>query len=700
MKNYYLKPWTIVFVLFAFLAVVFTACKDEAEGPEVPPLTHPFAIVESEKGSVIQIEDVPYILSEYKWTESGSLKSVIEPHLQTYDDYPNELLKHIGKKLEFSGKLSLTRIETITIDGVTQDVYKCFLDSAELHFNDGSRAGETSRQAICGTQFTDEDYANVLALSMTRQRIEDSNPLIKLYVSILRRTNGTGFNLNKEAAAESMLNKLNSLYSSTGIQFVLTGSQYLDIIDSYLYNNAIDPIETNKIYEKYNHDDALDVFVFSVSDNRYDNGELAGQAKGILSNACFMYNQYYDENDLAHEVGHCLGLFHTHHGTSLDERGEGTIPELVNGSNSSYAGDLIIDTPADPNTWENGLFHDMGLRDLNGDIYNPDPFNLMSYSYKGRLFTPMQAQKMLTALNSTYRLKNILVRREIPDSHLKAGDTIFVKDLLSTDIVEWTITNNEERPPRAMRVTSNERYIVTSTEESQFFDLKAKVTTAEGKVIELTGKVTSGAPNPDLGMIQWMAEYEIDEDKEVGRPEEEGRYGTYYEDGLSYCDVINVYGNTTVNFRYFDLACGPIPCTFKWVTSTNRVIEDTRFILSPADCSDGYLEIYVVDKYGQMDESRPFSIPVTVHGRYYAAKVAKGVITFEGRSGNEYLKNSETAPKISKIDIYNKAGKLILSETRQKASVATLSLTPLAKGSYKAVVSDNNSFSQDILFEI
>ena len=34
MKPPYLKPWTIIFVLSALLAAVFTACKNEVELPE------------------------------------------------------------------------------------------------------------------------------------------------------------------------------------------------------------------------------------------------------------------------------------------------------------------------------------------------------------------------------------------------------------------------------------------------------------------------------------------------------------------------------------------------------------------------------------------------------------------------------------------------------------------------------------------
>lgn len=50
------------------------------------------------------------------------------------------------------------------------------------------------------------------------------------------------------------------------------------------------------------------------------------------------------ETTVSHEIGHCLGLYHTHHGTFS---AEGGTPELVNSSNSATAGDYIIDTSAD-----------------------------------------------------------------------------------------------------------------------------------------------------------------------------------------------------------------------------------------------------------------------------------------------------------------------------------------------------------------
>ena len=61
----------------------------------------------------------------------------------------------------------------------------------------------------------------------------------------------------------------------------------------------------------------------------------------------YVRNDRYATSTVAHEMGHCLGLYHTHNGTG-DNNGT---PELVNGSNSSTAGDYITDTPADPNRW-------------------------------------------------------------------------------------------------------------------------------------------------------------------------------------------------------------------------------------------------------------------------------------------------------------------------------------------------------------
>lgn len=80
---------------------------------------------------------------------------------------------------------------------------------------------------------------------------------------------------------------------------------------------------------------------------------------------------------LTHELGHFFGLLHTF---------EGSGEELVDGSNCETAGDKICDTPADPYDVEfkieeyvNDCIFFNVQKDANGDFYQPQVGNIMSY---------------------------------------------------------------------------------------------------------------------------------------------------------------------------------------------------------------------------------------------------------------------------------------------------------------------------------
>jgi len=76
-----------------------------------------------------------------------------------------------------------------------------------------------------------------------------------------------------------------------------------------------------------------------------------------------------------HELGHVFGLAHTFAGGD----------ELADGSNCATAGDGFCDTPADPYTddptiqWQDGCEFIWEGLDPNGQFYNPDVGNIMSY---------------------------------------------------------------------------------------------------------------------------------------------------------------------------------------------------------------------------------------------------------------------------------------------------------------------------------
>ncbi|MCC7027995.1 MAG: hypothetical protein IT265_13610 [Saprospiraceae bacterium] len=80
---------------------------------------------------------------------------------------------------------------------------------------------------------------------------------------------------------------------------------------------------------------------------------------------------------ITHEFGHLFGLSHTFEGNGI---------ELVNGANCDVAGDGICDTPSDPfvpdsppGKYATGCEFVFTGKDANGEYYQPDIGNIMSY---------------------------------------------------------------------------------------------------------------------------------------------------------------------------------------------------------------------------------------------------------------------------------------------------------------------------------
>lgn len=96
-----------------------------------------------------------------------------------------------------------------------------------------------------------------------------------------------------------------------------------------------------------------------------------------------------------HEFGHYFSLLHTH-GPFNDV----LTTELVNKSNCITDGDLICDTKADPNLngkmKYSGCSYNGSLKDANGEPFDPDVHNIMSYSWSRcrNTFTAEQINRM------------------------------------------------------------------------------------------------------------------------------------------------------------------------------------------------------------------------------------------------------------------------------------------------------------------
>lgn len=165
------------------------------------------------------------------------------------------------------------------------------------------------------------------------------------------------------------------------------------IVDDSLYNfeSVEEPILMNQHYTP----DVLNLYFPNTA--KSGTTAVCGYSRyppsvdvAIISAACAT-----NGSTLPHEIGHYFGLMHTHD-SYLGA-------ELVDGSNCSFAGDMICDTPADPGldytNVSTACVYTGTVTDGNGAPYMPDVTNIMSYARKECrfYFSPMQ----YSVLNTT-----------------------------------------------------------------------------------------------------------------------------------------------------------------------------------------------------------------------------------------------------------------------------------------------------------
>jgi len=219
--------------------------------------------------------------------------------------------------------------------------------------------------------------------------------------------------INKKflVAAHIVLDKNgNGTYSPDAIRFALASVTEIfkpinasfelcevDSIPNFKFMIINDGIgDVNELRAQYNRPGRLNIY---FSDSLVVNGKggycglasLGGIASGSKPSVVLVCS---DAVTIAHELGHYFGLEHT-----FNQNGR----ELANGSNCATAGDFVCDTPADPynSSMKMELFMPRGCKfiwqgkDANGQYYNPDPSNVMSYyPCSSLIFTRGQYERM------------------------------------------------------------------------------------------------------------------------------------------------------------------------------------------------------------------------------------------------------------------------------------------------------------------
>jgi hypothetical protein len=265
---------------------------------------------------------------------------------------------------------------------------------------------------------TPSDFPNTLQ-GVSQYQTVNNTYTVRIFFHIIRKTNGTGGQTLAEV--ETALNVLNSDYAAHGISFALLGID--EIKDDATYNRAqfyVRKVEGVEYYDDDNdgkfdvfhpnsHPDAIDIYLFA-NNGMFD----GGLACGIPALALVIGGNLYGSNlasarTLSHEVGHCLGLYHTFHG--LCESG---CPESPNGSNSSTCGDFVVDTPADPQVFQVNqstcTWNGTTCNGSNGSSYSPNVHLIMAYVPPScmQYHTSGQGARMRSVIANSTLLQNVV----------------------------------------------------------------------------------------------------------------------------------------------------------------------------------------------------------------------------------------------------------------------------------------------------
>lgn len=252
------------------------------------------------------------------------------------------------------------------------------LPEAENNANGEQRMGAFCRSYMYGSYGTSCDFTDCSIPALPNSSCPDYR--IPLVCTLVRDNSGSG-SANETDLAEALAD-VNNYYSAALVQFVVTEIRYIN--DSDLYNfvaastDVDDGIDDDTEANGLDYPGVLNIYIvenltrggFPTCGYAYFPGSYTSGASLSLNNRAVLRASCVGAGDasLAHELGHLLGLQHTHNGANNsmpNEAGNGsgaclfgepdTNLAISDPNNPSNKGDGIADTPPDPslNGWVN-----------------------------------------------------------------------------------------------------------------------------------------------------------------------------------------------------------------------------------------------------------------------------------------------------------------------------------------------------------
>lgn len=219
--------------------------------------------------------------------------------------------------------------------------------------------------AQTGWCFTEADSTGLLLQGGVEHPYPHSieSAVIRVRVHDMQGLGGEG--ALSPAEIKANLTVLRDFFDDYAIHFNVLSIEDLPLQNYFGYLNIWGAAVTNS------DPDVIDIFLTDPNFG-YD-GAVAG---GIPGTFLIMFGNVLGTEVIAHEMGHCLGLYHTHETF--------VCAELPDGSNCAECGDFVCDTAANPTDLR--PFVDPSYCYLLPEFYNmfpdydPDPTNLMAYT--------------------------------------------------------------------------------------------------------------------------------------------------------------------------------------------------------------------------------------------------------------------------------------------------------------------------------
>lgn len=273
---------------------------------------------------------------------------------------------------------------------------------------------------------------------------------VRVLIRIVRQDNGTLPGCTVQEALDNF-NQMNGQFNGHNICFQLAGIDFID--DTYL-NNFNDENLLDSDYPAYirnnnlDADGAMTIFVhYNFLNNNGSSGTAYGIPNNFLSVARWAATSTTVNSIFGHEMGHCLGLYHTFENINANEN------VTRNSGSSCYncntSGDLCCDTPADypdsdANTSSTTCTYSGSELDACFVQYNPSTSNIMSYqpweciSVTSSAITANQRGRMHA--NIVNPLGPIITR--VSDDNVTLGTGSFSSDRVRVYGAKYSITTN------------------------------------------------------------------------------------------------------------------------------------------------------------------------------------------------------------------------------------------------------------------